>query len=126
MRCKIAFICRRGLFAASTTLPIFAGGAIKGLVDWRAKGKKLVSEDDELGRGSLFATGLVAGGALMGVIYAFLKAFETTSLPIEKLNLEELLTGMLGSDGYQILGFIFFIIMGLALYRIAIGKSKTI
>ncbi|MBC7743909.1 MAG: OPT/YSL family transporter [Flavobacterium sp.] len=110
----------------STTLPIFAGGAIKGLVDLRAKRKKLVSEDDELGRGSLFATGLVAGGALMGVIYAFLKAFPTTANPVERMNLEEPLTGMLGTGGYQILGFIFFVIMGLALYRIAIGKSKSI
>ena len=109
----------------STTLPIFAGGAIKGLVDWRAKKKNIITEDDELGRGSLFATGLVAGGALMGVIYAFLKAFETTSVPIEKLNLQEPLTGMLGPDGYQIMGFIFFVIMGIALYRIAIGKARN-
>ena len=109
----------------STTLPIFAGGAIKGLVDWRAKRKNIITEDDELGRGSLFATGLVAGGALMGVIYAFLKAFETTSVPIEKLNLQEPLTGMLGPDGYQIMGFIFFVIMGIALYRIAIGKARS-
>ena len=109
----------------STTLPIFAGGAIKGLVDWRAKRKNIITEDDELGRGSLFATGLVAGGALMGVIYAFLKAFETTSVPIEKLNLQEPLTGMLGPDGYQIMGFIFFVIMGIALYRIAIGKARN-
>ncbi|NEU08267.1 peptide transporter [Flavihumibacter sp. R14] len=110
----------------STTLPIFAGGAIKGLVDLRAKRKKEVAEDDELGRGSLFATGLVAGGALMGVIYAFLKAFETTATPVEKLNIENSLTTALGTGGYQILGFIFFVIMGIVLYRIAIGKSKDL
>ena len=108
----------------STTLPIFAGGAIKGLVDWRAKRKNEVSEDDELGRGSLFATGLVAGGALMGVIYAFFMAFETTAAPVGSLNLEPTLTSILGAGGYQILGFIFFVIMGIVLYRIAVGKSK--
>jgi hypothetical protein len=60
----------------------------------------------------------------MGVIYAFLMAFGTTAGPVGKLNMEEHLTGMLGSGGYQIMGFIFFIIMGLSLYKIASGKAK--
>ena len=59
----------------STTLPIFAGGAIKGYIDWRAERKNERIEDDELGRGSLFATGLIAGGALTGVIVAILAVF---------------------------------------------------
>lgn len=109
----------------STTLPIFAGGAIKGLVDWRKKSKDAHAEEDDLGSGSLFATGLVAGGALMGVIYAFLMAFEVTRNPVSKLNAEEFLTTSLGAGGYQILGFIFFVIMGIALYRIAMKKSNT-
>ena len=108
----------------STTLPIFAGGAIKGLVEMRAKKKGVKSEDDELGQGNLFATGLVAGGALMGVIYAFLMAFGNTAGPVGKLNIEEHLTGILGSGGYQIMGFVFFVIMGLSLYKIALGKAK--
>jgi len=37
-----------------------------------AKRKGEVIEDSELGKGSLFATGLVAGGALFGVIVALL------------------------------------------------------
>ena len=68
----------------------------------------------------------MAGGALMGVIYAFFMAFETTATPVGKLNFEEPLTRMLGSGGYQIMGFIFFVIMGITLYRIAIGKSKDL
>ena len=101
----------------STTLPIFAGGAIKGLVDMKTK--KKTAEEDELGKGSLFATGLVAGGALMGVIYAFLMAFPTTAVPVSKLNMEENLEHVLGADGFQLLGFGFFVLMGLVLYRIA-------
>jgi putative OPT family oligopeptide transporter len=101
----------------STTLPIFAGGAIKGLVDMKTK--KKTAEEDELGKGSLFATGLVAGGALMGVIYAFLMAFPSTAVPVSKLNLEESLEHVLGADGFQLLGFGFFVLMGLVLYRIA-------
>ena len=73
----------------------------------------------ELGKGSLFATGLVAGGALMGVIYAFLMAFPSTAVPVSKLNLEENLEHVLGADGFQLLGFGFFVLMGLVLYRIA-------
>src|SRR5690606_33073813 len=110
----------------STTLPIFAGGAIKGLVDRRSKGKNKKAEDDELGRGSLFATGLVAGGALMGVIYAFLMAFENTSGPVGRLNMEEHLTGALGEGGFQILGFLFFVAMGITLYRVATGNKKEV
>ncbi len=75
----------------STTLPIFAGGAIKGYIDWRAEKKNERVEDDELGRGSLFATGLIAGGALTGVIVAILAVF----LPdmMESVNLEHYYCG---------------------------------
>ncbi|MEJ7780512.1 MAG: OPT/YSL family transporter [Daejeonella sp.] len=107
----------------STTLPIFAGGAIKGLVDRRSKNKHLKEEDEDLGRGNLFATGLVAGGALMGVIYAFLMAFESTSGPVGSLNMEEHLVSALGEGGFQVLGFVFFVVMGLALYRIATSRK---
>ncbi|WP_276362530.1 OPT/YSL family transporter [Daejeonella sp. H1SJ63] len=108
----------------STTLPIFAGGALKGLVDMKNKKKDKAAEDDELGKGNLFATGLVAGGALMGVIYAFLMAFESTGSPVGRLNMEEHLTKTLGSGGYQVLGFLFFLFMGWSLYRIATAKEK--
>ena len=109
----------------STTLPIFAGGLIKGIVDWRAKKRGGQLENDELGKGSLFATGLVAGGALMGVVYAFLKAFEITANPIDRLNTEKYLTDTMGSQMYQFIGFIFFVIMGLVLYRVATKKSDV-
>ncbi len=109
----------------STTLPIFAGGAIKGLVDWKTRKQHDKLEDDELGKGSLFATGLVAGGALMGVIYAFLMAFETRDF-VGKLNLEETLVNSLGHGGYMLLGFAFFVFMGYVLYRVANSKDKDI
>jgi uncharacterized oligopeptide transporter (OPT) family protein len=58
----------------STTLPIFIGGAIRGIVEWKQKKNKiqLSAEEEELSKGSLFATGLVAGGAVAGVIIAFI------------------------------------------------------
>ena len=73
----------------STTLPIFAGGAVRGLVDWRKKGKGEKVEEDDLGKGNLFATGLVAGGSLAGVAVALLTAgSENIAAQLEKLNAE--------------------------------------
>ncbi len=105
----------------STTLPIFAGGAVKGYIDWRAEKKNERVQDDELGRGSLFATGLIAGGALTGVIVAILAVF----LPdmMNAVNLEHSLVGGLGIGGYHILGTLFFISMMIMLYRLAIKKD---
>ena len=107
----------------STTLPIFIGGAIKGLVDWRAEKKHEKSEgDDELGKGNLFATGLVAGGALLGVLIAFLQAGDNTSKVMNQLNLEHIISDRVGAEGYALLGAVFFAFMGWVLYRIARKK----
>lgn len=107
----------------STTLPIFAGGMIKGVVEWQAKRKKEITEDAELGKGSLFATGLVAGGAILGVIIAVLQAWDKTALFMPKLSIESTISGAIGDGFYQVLGCAFFFIMGLTLYRIATRKT---
>jgi putative OPT family oligopeptide transporter len=109
----------------STTLPIFAGGVVKGIVDWNAERKKEKSEDSELGKGSLFATGLVAGGALAGVIVALLSVDEGTFEKLSRLNFEESLRHALGNAGYELLGVAFFTALGLTLYNIATRKDKT-
>jgi OPT family oligopeptide transporter len=113
----------------STTLPIFIGGAIRGLVEMREKRKgiKLAPEEEDLGKGNLFATGLVAGGALAGVIVAFLSAFERTNAGLQKVNAEHALSAEsgLGEQGYKWLGVAFFALMAYTLYRVAIGKKKN-
>ena len=105
----------------STTLPIFAGGALKGYADWRAERKGEVKEDDELGRGSLFATGLIAGGALTGVFIAIIAVLAPDAMGT--VNLEHSMLGMFGPAGYQILGVLFFATMMVMLYRLATKKS---
>ncbi len=107
----------------STTLPIFAGGAIKGLVDWKLKKRGEETEDAELGKGSLFATGLVAGGALAGVIVALLAVIPSVSSFLGGINAEHALTGVMGEFGYHVLGVVFFAFMGWVVYRIAMGKK---
>lgn len=105
----------------STTLPIFIGGAIKGYVDYRAKKQEpaKAAPDDELGKGNLFATGLVAGGAVAGVLIAFLSGSDRGSLFLSAVNMEEGLVHALNEGGYYLLGVLFFALMGWALYRIA-------
>jgi len=102
----------------STTLPIFVGGAIKGLADAVARRRGEKAEEGELGGGSLFATGLVAGGALTGVVVALLQVSE----PVERflartLDFGPAISGALGTTGYELLGVAFFAVLGALLFR---------
>lgn len=112
----------------STTLPIFIGGAIRGIVEWRQKKKNIqvAPEEEDLGKGNLFATGLVAGGALAGVLVAILSSIESVNTKLGKVNAEHSITNSLGAEGYKWLGVAFFAFMGFVLYRIATGKKKTL
>lgn len=111
----------------STTLPIAIGGAIRGVVDARNKKKniKLSAEEEELGKGNLFATGLVAGGAVAGVIIAIMAGFNFTAKILDGVNMENAISGALGEEGYFLLGVIGFAFMGYVLYRIATKKEAT-
>ncbi|QEH40531.1 OPT family oligopeptide transporter [Chitinophaga sp. XS-30] len=112
----------------ATTLPIFIGGAIRGLVEWKQKrsGVQLSAEEEELGKGNLFATGLVAGGAVAGVIVAILSVNDNVAGGLAKVNAEHGLSRFLGSGGYQLLGVLFFAVMGYTLYRIGRQKQTSI
>jgi putative OPT family oligopeptide transporter len=101
----------------STTLPIFIGGAIKGVIDWQAERKGKARQDEELGRGSLFATGLIAGGALAGVVVALLSVDDNIFNALKAISAEHALVSTLGHYGYQLLGVAFFVTMGWMLYR---------
>jgi putative OPT family oligopeptide transporter len=104
----------------STTLPIFVGGAVKGLADAMARRRGEGLADGELGGGSLFATGLVAGGALTGVVVALLQVNPAVERFLsQRLNLEPALRGVLGAGGYQLLGVAAFAALALLLYRTA-------
>ncbi len=112
----------------STTLPIFIGGAIRGLVEWKQKKKnvEVSAEEEDLGKGNLFATGLVAGGALAGVLAAILSSIPSINASLGKVNAEHALAGGggLGEEGYKWLGVGFFALMGFILYKIALSKRK--
>jgi uncharacterized oligopeptide transporter (OPT) family protein len=63
-----------------TTLPIFAGGVVRWLVDQAAKrgGAHAEEADSEISPGSLFASGLIAAGGIVGLVGVALKAYEST------------------------------------------------
>jgi putative OPT family oligopeptide transporter len=52
----------------ATTAPIFVGG----LVRWWVERKTGVTEESEISSGTLFSSGLIAGGSLAGILYAVL------------------------------------------------------
>ena len=54
-------------------LPLLVGGAISWYVSTRTKDKKV--NDARQNKGTLIASGFIAGGALMGVVSALLKFF---------------------------------------------------
>jgi len=112
----------------STTLPIFLGGVIRGVVDSvkKRRGEAVAEGGEDLERGNLFATGLVAGGALMGVIFAFLHIPAAVVTFLERLSVENAMRAGLGETGYYLLGVVFFAIMGWLLYRAGVAKSKPL
>jgi hypothetical protein len=63
-----------------TTLPIFVGGIVRWLVDQAVKkaGGDTADVDSEISPGSLFASGLIAAGGIVGLIGVALKAVEAT------------------------------------------------
>ncbi|MET3113789.1 OPT family oligopeptide transporter [Pedobacter sp. CG_S7] len=109
----------------STTLPIFAGGCIKGLINWKERKKVKTQEEDELGPGNLFATGLVAGGALAGVIVAVLMVIPSVRNNLSKVDVSPLFTQWFGEGGYQIIGVLLFLFMGFVLYNISGKKNES-
>lgn len=61
-----------------TTLAIFCGGVVRWLVDQAAKkaGEDTTDVDSDISSGSLYASGLIAAGGVMGLVGVALKAYE--------------------------------------------------
>jgi putative OPT family oligopeptide transporter len=62
-----------------TTLAIFAGGVVRALVDAAAKRSDGAADSDsDVSPGSLYASGLIAAGGIVGLIGVGLQGYETT------------------------------------------------
>jgi putative OPT family oligopeptide transporter len=57
----------------ATTAPIFAGGVVR----WWVERSSGVKEESEIGAGTLFSSGLIAGGSICGILFAVLVGTET-------------------------------------------------
>jgi putative OPT family oligopeptide transporter len=109
----------------STTTPIFVGGAIKWLVDRRRKS----TDESETGPGALFSSGLIAGGALTGILIAILIGTSYGKNPdgTSRSLLSHLDSGMVARMGgfADLLGLLAFTILSVLLYRFAMsGQQK--
>jgi putative OPT family oligopeptide transporter len=81
----------------STTMPIFIGGALRGLVDRKSEHK---GADEEVSSGMLYAAGLVAGGSLVGVLIAALQGYPRAPLD----SYAERILNAVNVHGWQSLG----------------------
>ena len=99
----------------ATTAPIFAGG----LVRWFVERKTGVSEESEVGSGTLFSSGLIAGGSLAGILYAILFGRQIIGAGDETTGVLPILhEGTMG----MVLGGLLFAALGVILARA--GQKK--
>ena len=101
----------------STTAPIFAGGLVRAYVE-RKTGS---AEESEVGSGTLFSSGLIAGGSLAGILYAIL--FGNGIVPEADAGDNLGLVGFLhnGTSGLVAGGLLFF---ALSIVLARVGQRK--
>ncbi|MCB0832714.1 MAG: oligopeptide transporter, OPT family [Bacteroidetes bacterium] len=106
----------------STTVPIFIGGLVKYFIDKNNSD----SEESETGSGILFASGLIAGGALMGIVIAVLKSIELDKTAAGvAITLSDVLNTHWGEEHTlgAFIGISVFAVMAYMLYKNAMAKD---
>jgi len=102
--------------------PILAGGIIAHLVSTRSKERSV--NDARRERGTLIASGFIAGGAIMGVVSAFIVFFGkqlfnpewTLMKAIGTEQWDKKIPSWVNSSGAEILGFVMFAIIMIYMY----------
>ena len=108
----------------SSTLPIFIGGLVRKIADRRYKRTPDAAEESE---GTLLSSGLIAGGALLGVAGAFLNFIpnfidDNTGLPLSMALGYNYLRILWDSDFVAVA---LFTVLGYILYRGAAERKTT-
>jgi len=103
----------------ATTAPIFAGG----LVRWFVERKTGTAEESDISSGTLFSSGLIAGGSLAGILYAIL--FGLQVVPAADDDATHGLLPLLheGTLGLVAAGLLFF---ALAAVLARVGQKKVV
>ncbi|MBU0474325.1 MAG: oligopeptide transporter, OPT family [Bacteroidetes bacterium] len=109
----------------SVSSPIFLGGLVKMLVD---KIKKSDESESDIGPGALLSSGLIAGGALTGIVIASLKGWiwETNASGVEISVADKLNTGIgesLGLTG-DFISLVLFLGLAIVLFSFALSKNE--
>jgi uncharacterized oligopeptide transporter (OPT) family protein len=110
------------------TTPLLVGGLVAHFVAASAKGNEKL-EQARTSRGTLIASGFIAGGAVMGVVAAFLKLLsQGFSLPLVgwtvQLNLGVNLFNSAEGHGAELLALLFYV--GLVAYMFLDAKRGRI
>ena len=104
----------------STSAAMFMGGVIRWLVDRRRNPAEREGPDADSGPGVLFSSGLIAGGAIMGVVLAGLAARQWD----QAFNLTAAV-GALGES--NVLSVVFYVVLlAVPLYLVARRVQRTI
>jgi putative OPT family oligopeptide transporter len=99
----------------ATTAPIFAGGLVRAYVE-KKTGK---AEESEVGSGTLFSSGLIAGGSLAGILYAVLYG---NGIIEDAEGAPGLIPSIHDGTAALVAGGLFFFLLGVVLARV--GQKK--
>jgi hypothetical protein len=112
----------------ATSFTIFLGGLLRGFVD----SKSGAGTESEISNGMLFATGLVAGGSLTGVVVGALSAkdldVDGKSVPLVEFlasnghKLQHNMAEALGTYAPDLFSALMFGALGFVLYRVAMKR----
>ncbi len=86
----------------ASSMPVFIGGMIRGLVDFRNRREQRSLAEEESSPGILFSSGLISGGAIAGILLALVSINESVA---KKLDWSQLLPGVSGSALTPVLAF---------------------
>jgi len=108
----------------STTSPIFAGGLIKLFADKITKRK---GEESEVSSGALFSSGLIAGGALTGILVAVLLGtnVNTAEGPQSVISVIHHAVHGIIPEGGDLISIIMFLLLGMIVFRFAKAKINS-
>jgi len=104
----------------ATTLAIFAGGIVRWLVERSAEKAGTAHEESEVSPGSLYASGLIAAGGIVGLLGIGLKLLEATGkIPENAMAWGSRIPFLAGGTFANILSVIMFIVLAFTLYHFA-------
>src|SRR6266446_3256749 len=106
-----------------TTCAIFVGGVLRWITDWRSRAafNNPAQSTRVENVGILIASGLIAGEALTGLLFAYFKFKDIAVLEIFKNDASH--SGIFRNDPSYVAGFVVLLIMGFAMVRVPLANA---